>query len=160
MDYSEIREYKPELKDKLPETYAILKASRIKVNPRVKKITLHGSRGLSGKYITNSDLDLCLITDIDIRLIPEEHWDILLRRVLQTTLKNSVCSVELDIAVIFDHNGCGLRCFSVPEYKDLQCRFETEGCMGVYKLQKGWKGILPPITRVAKMYPYITVWEK
>ena len=160
MDYTEIHDFKPELKEKLPETYEILKAAKIKVNPRVKKITLHGSRGPAGKFRINSDLDLCLVTDIDLQLIPEQHWDILLRRVLQITLKGSECPVELDAAVIFDHIGCGLRCFAVGEYDQLKCRSESEGCMGVYKLNQGWKGFLPPITKVGKMYPYMTIWEK
>jgi len=68
--------------------------------------------------------------------------------------------VELDAAVIFDHIGCGLRCFAVGEYDKLKCRSESEGCMGVYKLNQGWKGFLPPITKVGKMYPYMTIWEK
>jgi predicted nucleotidyltransferase len=160
MSRMEIHEYKPELKEKLPETYDILKASKIAVNPRVKKITLHGSRGLKGKFRINSDLDLCLVTDIDIQLIPEQHWDILLRRVLKTTLDNSKCPVELDVSVVFDHMGCGLRCFSVEKYEDLKCHLDASGCMGVYKLQEGFKGFMPPITRVEKMYPYITIWER
>jgi hypothetical protein len=160
MEYLEIREFTPELKKKLPETYGILESSVIRINPHVKKITLHGSRGSAGKFRANSDLDLCLVTDIDIRLIPEEHLDTLLRRVLLTTLKNSQCPVELDVAAVFDQVGCGLRCFYIEKYKKLKCRNDSDGCMGVYKLQQGWKGILPPITKVEKMYPYSTIWQR
>jgi predicted nucleotidyltransferase len=160
MDYTEIHDFNPELKEKLPLIYKILKASKIRVNPRVKKITVHGSRGPAGKFRINSDLDLCLITDIDLQLIPEQHWDILLRRVLLTTQKGSQCPVELDLAVIFDHMGCGLRCFTINEYENLKCRTEQDGCMGVYKLNQGWKGFLPPINKVEKMYPYLTIWER
>jgi hypothetical protein len=156
----EIHDFMPELKEKLPETWAMLKASRITINPRVQKVTLHGSRGPRGKFRVNSDLDLCLITDINIQLIPEQHWDILLRRVLMTTLNNTQCPVELDVAVVFDHIGCGLHCFSVDKFENLKCRSEQAGCMGVYKLQQGWKGILPPITKVEKMFPFMTIWEK
>ena len=160
MSSMEIHNFKPGLKEKLPETFEILTASKITISPRVKKITLHGSRGIKGKFRVNSDLDLCLVTDIDIQLIPEKHWDILLRRVLKTTLDNSKCPVTMDIAVVFDHMGCGLHCLSVEKYEDLKCHQDAEGCMGVYKLQQGFKGFMPPITRVEKMYPYITIWER
>ena len=156
----EIHDYKPELKEKLPETFEILKASKITVSPRVKKITLHGSRGPRGKVRINSDLDLCLVTDIDIQLIPEKHWDILLRRVLKTTLDNSHCPVTLDVAAVFDHMGCSLRCLGVENYKDVKCHMDAAGCMGVYKLQQGFKGLMPPINQVEKMYPYLTIWER
>jgi len=160
MEYLEIHDYSPELKEKLPETYEILKASVIRVHPHVKKITLHGSRGPAGKFRSGSDLDLCLVTDIDTRLVPEQQLDTLLLRVLMTTLKNSECPVELDVAVVFDHVGCGLRCFSEEDYQNLKCRNEFDGCMGVYILQETWKGILPPITSVQKMYPYMNIWRK
>ena len=156
----EIHEFSLELKDKLPETYEILKASGIHVNPHVKKITLHGSRGPASTFCADSDIDLCLVTDIDTRLIPEEHLDTLLLRVLLTTLKNWHGPIQLDAAAIFDHVGCGLSCFSVGKYENLKCRNEADGCMGVYKLQEGWKGILPPITRVEKIYPYLTIWQR
>ena len=160
MDYSNIKSFKPELKDRLPETWEILRASKLKISPRVKKITLHGSRGPRGKFRVNSDLDLCLVTDIDIQLIPEKHWDTLLRRVLQTTLEGSQCPVRLDVAAIYDHLGCGLRCFRTEKYEDLKCRLEAEGCAGVYKLQEGFKGFMPPITKIEKMYPFMIIWER
>ncbi len=160
LNYREIRDFKPELKDKLPETYRLLAATKIKVHPRVKKITLHGSRGPAGKYRDDSDMDLCLVTDIDIQLLPEEQCNLLLRKVLQTTLESSKCPVELDLAAVFDHVGCGLRCFTVSDYAKLNCRSEQAGCMGLFKIQKGFNGFIPPITEVRAMYPYLTIWEK
>jgi hypothetical protein len=160
MNSIEIKEFSPELKEKLPETYKILKASGIHINPHVKKITLHGSRGPAGNFRANSDIDLCLVTDIDIRLVPEEHLDALLMRVLLTTRQTLKFPVKPDVAVIFDHLGCGLYCFSVEKYKNLKCRNDADGCMGVFKLDETWKGILPPITKVEKMYPYLTIWPK
>lgn len=160
MDYLTIRDFKPELKEKLPETWEILKASAIRVNPRVKKVTLHGSRGPRGKFRVNSDLDICIVTDIDIQLLPEQHWDVILRRVLKMTLDNSKCPVTLDVAAVFDHMGCSLRCLGVEKYEDLKCPLDTPGCMGVYKLQQGFKGFMPPITQIEKMFPYMTIWER
>jgi hypothetical protein len=160
MNSIEIKEFSLELKEKLPETYEILKSSGFHVNPHVKKITLHGSRGPAGKFRPDSDIDLCLVTDIDIRLVPEEQLDALLTRVLLTTKQTSKFPVKLDVAVVFDHIACGLHCFSVDKYANLKCRHEADGCMGVYKLDEVWKGIVPPITKVEKMYPYLTIWPK
>jgi len=160
MDYLEIHEFDPKLKKKLPETFKILNSSSVRISPHVKKITLHGSRGPAGKFRPDSDLDLCLVTDIDIRLVPEHLLDALLLRILLTTQQNSQCPVKLDVAAIFDHVGCGLRCFYVDKYKKLKCRNESDGCMGVYKLQEDGKGVLLPITRVEKIYPYLTIWQR
>jgi hypothetical protein len=47
----EIKNYKPELEKELPETFELLKSSKLVVHPKVRKITLHGSRGLSGDIV-------------------------------------------------------------------------------------------------------------
>jgi predicted nucleotidyltransferase len=160
MNSIEINNYKPELKEKLPETYRLLTAAHLKVHPRVKKITLHGSRGPAGKYRDDSDIDLCLVTDIDIQVLPIEECGALLRKVLQTTLESSKCPVELDLAAVYDNVGCGLRCLAVNDYKQLKCRTEQAGCLGIYKIQKGFDGFVPPIIEVRKMYPYMTIWQR
>jgi hypothetical protein len=75
-------------------------------------------------------------------------------------MESSKCPVELDLAAVFDHIGCGLRCFTVSDYEKLNCRREQDGCMGIYKIQKGFEGIVPPTTKVSKMFPYLTIWER
>jgi hypothetical protein len=149
-----------ELKETLPETYRLLKAAKLKFHPRVKKVTLHGSRGPAGGYRDNSDLDLCLVTDIDTRILPVSQCGAILRAVLETTLESATGPVELDLAAIFDNLGCGLRCLSVTNYDALKCPEDHEGCMGVYKIQKGYNGFVPPIIQVKKMFPYLPVWQR
>jgi hypothetical protein len=136
-----------------------LEASKIIVHPDVKKITLHGSRGPSGRYRDDSDIDLCLITYIDTQSLHEGQSGYILREVLQTTLEGSQCPVELDLAAVFDRMRCGLSCFNISDYEKLKCQSERDGCVGIYKIQKGFNGFVPPITTVSKMYPYITIWE-
>jgi len=156
----EILEFNLELKARLPDTYRLLKAAKLRVHPRVKKITLHGSRGLSGKPRVDSDLDLCLVTDIDVRILPEAQSGLLLRKVLLTTLETARCKVELDLAAAFDHMGCGLHCLNAAEFEKIKCRTRQDGCMGIYKIQKGFNGFIPPITKVEKMFPFMAIWQR
>jgi hypothetical protein len=156
----EIRNYKPEFEKKLSETFKLLKSSKLVVHPKVHKITLHGSRGLSGGYRVDSDIDLCLITDI-VGVPPHrEETELLLKEILQTTLDNSRCPAELDLAAIFDTGNCSLICFNTGDYELLKCDKEATGCMGIYKIQKGFNGFVPPILDVEKMYPFVTIWER
>lgn len=156
----EIKSYNPELEKKLPETFVLLKSSKLVVHPNVRKITLHGSRGLSSGYRDNSDIDLCLVTDI-ISIPPHKKETCsLLKEILQTTLNNSEYPVELDLAAIFDTGNCGLICFNTGDYTLLKCDKKATGCMGIYKIQKGFNGFVPPVYQVREMYPYITIWER
>jgi len=156
----EISDFAQELRDNLPETYRLLKEANLKVHPNVRRITLHGSRGPAGGYHDNSDIDLSLVTDIDNTELPEEELGHLLKSVLLTTLENTRCPVELDAAAIFDRNGCGLSCFNVSNYDELRCEKEAKGCMGIYKIQKGFDGFVPPIVQVSGMYPFLTIWNR
>ena len=156
----EIYDYEQGLKDTLPETYHILESASLKVHPNVRKITLHGSRGPAGGYRDDSDIDLCLVTDFVNTSFSEDELDRLLKDVLQATLDNSRCPVELDLAAAFDRNGCGLACYDVNSYDELRCKKEAMGCIGLYKIQKGFDGFVPPITKVSEMYPLITIWNR
>ena len=156
----EISDFKRELKDTLPETYRLLKEANLKVHPNVRRITLHGSRGPAGGNRDDSDIDLSLITDIDNTKLPEEELGHLLKSVLLTTLENNHCPVGLDLVVAFDRNGCGLSCFDVSNHDELRCEKEAKGCMGLYKIEKGFNGFVPPIVQVSGMYPFITIWNR
>ena len=160
MDSIGIHSLKSILKETLPETYRLLKMANLTVHPNVRKITLHGSRGPAGGYREDSDIDLCLVTDVDTQSMDEGQSGYILREVLQTTLKGSQCSVELDLAAVFDSMRCGLSCFNISDYDKLKCKRERNGCIGIFKIQKGFKGFVPPITTVSKMYPYITIWQR
>lgn len=156
----EITDFSPELRDVLLETYLLFKKSKLKVHPNVRRITLHGSRGPAGGYRNDSDIDLSLVTDIDDTKLSEVELSQLLKRVLQTSLENNHCPVELDMVAIFDRNNCGLSCFDVCNYNELQCKKETKGCMGIYKIQKGFNGFGPPVILISRMYPFIRIWNR
>jgi predicted nucleotidyltransferase len=85
----EILDFEPEFRNKLPETYRLLKTAYLKVHPNVQRITLHGSRGLAGGFSDDSDIDLCLITEFDDLKLPGDELDNLLKNVIQTTSDNS-----------------------------------------------------------------------
>lgn len=156
----EIEDFIPGLKSTLPETYRLLASSRILVHPAVRKITVHGSRGPDGGYHYSSDIDLCLVTDIIEARPEDEKTGELLKEVLQTSLDNSECPVELDLAAVFDIKCCGLTCFDIDNVRQLECPEATTGCMGLFKIQKGFNGYVPPITNVRDMYPLTTIWER
>jgi len=157
-DILEITDFSPELRDVLPETNRLLKESNLKVHPNVRRITLHGSRGPAGGYRNDSDIDLS-VTDIDTKL-PEGELSQLLKRVLRTSLENNQCPVEMDMVAIFDHNRCGLSCFDVGTYNELRCKKETKSCMGIYKIQKGFNGFVPPIVQISGVYPLMRIWNR
>ncbi|MBN1176226.1 MAG: hypothetical protein JXA51_00955 [Dehalococcoidales bacterium] len=159
-DILEITDFPHELRDTLPETYRLLKKAHLKVHPDVRRIFLHGSRGPAGGYRDDSDLDLCFLTDIDIAVLPGEEFGHRLRMVLLTTLENTECPVELDLAVAFDRSKCGLKCFAVASYEEFRCEKESQGCMGLYKIQKGYDGFVPPITLVSEIFPFLTIWNR
>jgi len=156
----EIADFEQGFKDTLPETYRLLRSADLKVHPNVRRIALHGSRGPAGGYRDDSDIDLCLVTDIDNTALSKNELDRLLKNVLLTTLENSRCPVELDLAAAFDRNQCGLACFNVNSYNELRCEKEAKGCTGLYKIQKGFDGFVPPISQVSEMYPLITIWNR
>ena len=116
-----ITEYLPELRQVLPKTWRLLKAADLTVHPRVKSIVLEGSRGINGKPRPDSDIDLSLVTDLDSTALPREELGKLLEEVLKATQDNSRCTVELDLAAIYDDKSCGLNCYRVKSYEDLHC---------------------------------------
>ena len=156
----EISDYEQGFQDALPETYRLLRLATLKVHPNVRRITLHGSRGPAGGYHDGSDIDLCLITDIDNTTFTEDELDPLLKNVLLTTLEYSSCPVELDLVAAFDRNQCRLACYNVNSYDELRCEKKSRGCIGLYKIQKGFDGFVPPISQLGEMYPLIAIWNR
>lgn len=150
----------PEFRQSLPETFRLLKASNLTVHPCVKSIVIEGSRGPAGKYRPDSDIDLALVTGLDSAALPKDELGNLLEEILKVTLENSRCPVELDLAAVFDDSACGLACYRVNSYAELQCKKQTPGCMGVYKIQKGFSGFVPPIVEIRKIYPMLKIWHK
>lgn len=153
-----INRYEPCLKSAAPETSQILEASNLYVHPAVTHIVLEGSRGPVGGFRPDSDIDLALVvntTDLEPAGIGS-----LLREVLVDTLERSSCPVELDIAAVYDARRCGLVCLNASGYEDVECRLEQTGCLGVYKIQKGFDGFVPPIVEIKKIFPFLTIWKR
>ena len=143
----------------LPETYRLLTSSGMKVHDSVTTVVLHGSRGLAGGYRPDSDIDLSLITDTGS--LTGAELESLLNALAQTTLDNWYGSVELDIAVIFDKRRCGLDCFTSESWNEAMCPDGGTDCFGIYKIQKGFSGIVGDIgISVPKILPCMVIWSR
>jgi len=59
-----ITEFESPFASLLPEIHRILTSANFWIHPNVALVTLHGSRGPAGGYRGDSDIDLCLIIDI------------------------------------------------------------------------------------------------
>jgi hypothetical protein len=105
-------------------------------------------------------MDLSFVTDITSTGLADNRAGLKLKEVLLTTFEKSECPVELDLAAIFDRKNCKLACFDVDDYRQLLCPEAGPGCMGIYKIQKGFQGFVPPVFEVQKMYPLLTLWKR
>lgn len=145
---------------KCPETYRLLQSNYLVLHPSVNQVTLHGSRGLAGKFRPDSDIDLSLL--VFSTEPPEINHDFekLCSEVLEFTLSNWKSSIELDLAVIFPLRPCNFACFQVNVYDPALCSLGGLDCFGIYKIQKGFSGfVLNAGIQVEKMYPLITIWK-
>ncbi len=107
----------------------------------------------------DSDIDLSLLVETDHPFHGPEHAA-LLDAVLTTTLDHWEAEVEPDLGVPFDRSGCGLRCLEL-ERSDAGISRETAGCMGVYKIQRGFDGYVPEsIPDCGNTYPLLTIWRR
>jgi hypothetical protein len=142
-----------------PETARLLRAAALAVHPRVTAITLHGSRGPAGGYRADSDVDLCLIVDVQ-GVTQESALAALLRVVLNTTLDHWQGTVEADLAAAYDRQGCGLTCFEGPTWDDVQCTIGGQDCFGLYKLQRGFDGFVEQGVALRLMFPCMVIWRR
>lgn len=70
------------------------------------------------------------------------------------TLSHWRGAVEADLAAVFDARNCGLTCFSQQDYPEGSCALGGVDCFGLYKVQKGFSGFVPPIgVEVARVHP-------
>jgi hypothetical protein len=144
------------LMERLPETFAILCSANLTVHENVSRIILHGSRGLKNCFRFNSDIDLTLIADlptgVDINLLDD---------VFHTTMSAWKSATPLDLAVVFEVKRCGLRCFEHNEWNDGICRIGGMDCFGLYKIGKGFDGLVREAgVQVRLMYPCLKIWER
>lgn len=141
----------------LPETYALIRSSNLTVHPLVSRVILHGSRGLASTYRPDSDIDLSLIIDA----LHEPDAERQLQDILETTLTSWHASIELDLAVVFDIRGCGLKCFEQHTWNEHICRLGGIDCFGLYKTQKGFSGLVTNADiQVKLMYPCLKIWQR
>lgn len=151
---------KENLKNLLPITYDILNEANLVVHPYVNKIVLSGSRGLSNCFREDSDIDLSLLVDLQL-LDSEVNKEKVLKEVLDVTLNNWISRVELDTVAVFDICSCKLACFNYENYSDVICKDGGTDCLGLYKIQKGFCGLVPKIgISISLIHPIITVWER
>jgi len=151
-----VQNFFPQLADQLPETFAILCSSNLTIHENVSHIILHGSRGLANRFRPDSDIDLSLMADLpigtDINLLHDIH---------QTTMENWRSETALDLAVVFEVQRCKLRCFEHNEWNDEICSIGGVDCFGLYKLGKGFQGIVREAgVQVRLMYPCLKIWER
>lgn len=152
-----IMKFDRRLESCLPETFALLSVSKLAIHPCVSSIVLHGSRGLGGGFRPDSDIDLSLIVDLP----QEQDADPLLAEVTQTSLDLWQGTIELDLAVIFDLNKCGLGCFEQAAWNPDLCQAGGVDCFGLYKTQKGFHGrVANAGIQVRRMYPCLRIWQR
>lgn len=113
-------EFDQDFVNALPETYALLRTTKLEVHPAVSRIVLHGSRGLSNNYRADSDFDLSLLVENPF-FETQNNLETLLRSVLDTTLNSWQSSIEADLDVIFDTRNCLLSCFSQSVWSETIC---------------------------------------
>lgn len=154
-----IKNFLPQLITSLPETYALLKSANLTVHPSVSRIILHGSRGLAGNHRPDSDIDLSLIVDTPK---PEQaNLEKLLHEVFEVTWQNWRAVIKPDLAVIFDARNCELKCFDQTAWHDQICKIGGVDCFGLYKVQKGFNGLVTNAgVRVKRMYPCLKIWQR
>jgi predicted nucleotidyltransferase len=155
-----ILDFSPTFAQCLPATHALLQAANLVVHPSVARIVLHGSRGLAGGARPDSDIDLSLIVELSASLETTklEH---LLRSVFETTFQAWQAEIEPDLAVIFETRACALHCFSQTNWHDDLCNIGGLDCFGLYKVQKGFIGLLTNAgIQIRRMYPCLEIWRR
>jgi hypothetical protein len=152
-----ITDFEPALAATLPHTHKLLSSANLVVHPSVSRIVLHGSRGLAGGDRPDSDIDLSLIVDLH----QSNGFEQKLNDVVRTTLDHWQAVVEIDLAVIFDNRNCELKCFDQITWQERVCQLGGVDCFGLYKIQKGFHGIVNGAgIQVKLMYPCLKIWQR
>lgn len=154
-----ITQFDPEMRSRLPGTHDLLVSSNLTVHPNVVRIILHGSRGLAGGSRPDSDLDLSLL--VDPPGIQTGNSESYFNEIFETTYQNWHSPIALDLAIVFDTRLCGLKCFDQREWSDSLCAIGGLDCFGLYKVQKGFHGLVENAgIQVKRMYPCMRIWQK
>lgn len=154
---TKLLEFEPHFAESLPETFALIRSGNLILHPSVSRVTLHGSRGLSGNYRPDSDIDLSLIVDA----YPTRYMESQFQDILETTFSHWHAEVELDLALIFDIKSCMLACFEQTRWHEQFCQTGGTDCFGLYKIQKGFSGLVTNAgIQVKLMYPCLKIWQR
>lgn len=155
-----IREFEPQLATLLPATHELLLSSNLMVHDLVSHVILHGSRGPADQYRPDSDIDLSLIVEPQADKDRLELDD-LLHDVFDVTRVQWIGSVDVDLAVAFDVRDCGLNCFEHTLWNDGICQQGGTDCFGLYKIGKGFNGLITNAgIQIKMMYPCLKIWQK
>jgi len=150
----------PVLAQRLPAAHILLQRANLIVHPSVSRIVLHGSRGLAGGARSDSDIDLSLIVDLPLNL-GAAQLELLLHTVFQTTYNAWQSEIEPDLAVIFETRACALHCFTQTYWQDDLCSIGGHDCFGLYKVQKGFSGLVTNAgIEVKRMYSCLEIWRR
>lgn len=153
-----VSEFESRFASLLPETYTLLVLSNLTIHPAVSHIILHGSRGPANRYRVDSDIDLSLIVEPDQG---HPNMELFLRHVFDTTKRSWKGDVELDLAVVFEIKNCDLKCFDHVVWTDEICSLGGTDCFGLYKIGKGFNGLVNNAgVQVKMMYPCIKIWQR
>ena len=150
----------PAFVQSLPATHALLQSANLVVHPNVERIVVHGSRGPAGGSRPDSDIDLSLIVDLPADMEGAE-LEPFLQTVFETTVNAWQADTEPDLAVIFETRACALHCFTQTHWHEGLCLIGEQDCFGLYKVQKGFTGLVANAGIVVKrMYPCIEIWRR
>jgi predicted nucleotidyltransferase len=152
--------FTPVFMQRLPATHTLLETANLVVHPNVSRIVLHGSRGLAGGARPDSDVDLSLIVDLPAasRALEQESF---LHSVFATTFNAWQSDVEVDLAVVFETRACALYCFTQITWRDDLCSRGGLDCFGLYKVQKGFSGLVTNAgIQVKRMVPCLEIWRR
>jgi hypothetical protein len=160
MDALRVLEFEPRLASLLRATHALLRSANLVVHPSVSRLILHGSRGLAGGYRSDSDIDLSLVVDMPPGLSQPDR-ESLLHDVVHTSLSQWKGTIPLDLAAVFDTQGCELKCFDQARWDEHLCAKGGVDCFGLYKVQKGFNGLVTDAgVQVKLMYPCLRIWQR
>lgn len=156
----DVTQFESDFASALPQTCELLRRGHLVVDPRVKRIILHGSRGLRGGCRPDSDVDLTLVVD-DSGVEEGYEHEALMKAVLEETLQNWKGDVKLDVEAVFDLHGCRMPCLANPKVNTRKCPYKGIDCIGVYRMHGDRAGyVVRAGHQVDKMRPCILIWER
>ena len=123
----------------LCKTAGIIQQGNLRLHPSVVAAAIEGSRGPKNCFRDNSDLDVSLVLSPNAAPTAQRC-----AAVLAHSQTHWHSETELDLAVLFDKNACGLACLAANTTAGLPCDKGVD-CIGIYKRSKGFSGFVQGI---------------